>query len=536
MAGIRVTLVDINLTVLSCVTFCTLARVLIGTISAFSSIFAGCTGTFVDVHLAEMTRKTFGTFTVKRVDLVNAFAIVEAGLAGTFICVNVTEYTLISWHTNAMKASNLIQTRCIIMAGIRHALIDIHLTAWPFVSLKTFALERAFGVQAPTTVFTRVGSKRALIDVQVAGRPSVARWAGANSLAIYWVGVTVGSLLAWVTDAGVIKMAQQTCASMRALAEEGGNTVVAGRPMIAGCAGTVIDVLAAVVARPAVHTDTVVTSMSIMAGPSILTCVGHQLAFVHIFCAVLTCVMRWTLAVVGVYSVHTDSTVLTVVAGAVINVVFTVWAGKAWQTAAVIGCVPLLDTCASVLARRGTARHVESFTVRTRILLRAPAVVGPHLVHAHAAVVTRRGQLGTFVDVLFAGFAVEGRRTRADEGGVEGRALAAVGTGVGGTGVGDVAHFTRPAWWTAASVRRKGDEVARSSIATWRAHAGVVGGRQAKAVGESQSTNAAEIEGVTVRNWTAFTAISARRRAAGTRVLAPVAYVVTGTPAFSISI
>lgn len=536
MAGIRVTLVDIDLTVLPCVTFCTLACVLIGPISAFSSIFARCTGTFVDVHLAEMTRKTFWTFTMKRVDLVNAFAIVETRLAGTFICVNVAEYTLVSWHTNAMEASNLIQTGCIIMAGIRHALIDIHLTAWPFVSLRTAALERAFGVQTPTAVFTWVCSKSALIGVLVAGGPRVTRWTGANGLAIDWVGVTVGALLAGVTDAGIIKMAQQTCASMRALAEEGGHPVVAGRPMIARCTGAVIDVLAAVVARPAVHTDAVVTSVSIMAGPSVLTRVGHQLAFVHIFCAILTCVMRRTLAVVGVYSVHTDSTVLTVVTGAIINVVFTVWAGKAWQTGAVVGCVPFLDARASVLARRGTAGHVERFAVRAGILLRAPAVVRPHLVHAHAAVVARRGQLGAFVDILFAGFAVEGGRTRADEGGVEGGALAAVGTRVGGTGVGDVAHFTRPARRTAAPVRRKGDEVARSSISTGRAHAGVVGGRQAKAVGESQATNAAEIEGVTVRNRPAFTAVSAGRRAARTRELAPVAYVIAGTPALSISV
>lgn len=103
-------------------------------------------------------------------------------------------------------------------------------------------------------------------------------------------------------------------------------------------------------------------------------------------------------------------------------------------------------------------------------------MVGPHLVHAHTAIVTRRGQLGTFVDILFAGFAVEGWWACADECGVKGRALATVGTRIGGTGVGYVAHFTRPAWWTAASVRRKGDEVACSSIATWRTHAGMVGG------------------------------------------------------------
>lgn len=94
------------------------------------------------------------------------------------------------------------------MARIRHALIDIHLTARSFISLKALALERPFGVQASPTVFTWVGTKGAFINVQVAGRPSVARWTGTNGLAIYRVGVTIGPLLAWVADAGIVKMAQ----------------------------------------------------------------------------------------------------------------------------------------------------------------------------------------------------------------------------------------------------------------------------------------------------------------------------------------
>lgn len=476
MAGIRVAFVDINLTVLSCITFSTLACVLIGTIGAFSAILAWCTGTFINVHLAEITRKTFWAFAVKRVDFVNAFAIVDTRLAGTFICVNVAKYTLKSWHTNTVKTSDLIQTCCVIMAGVRHALINIHFTARSFISLKTLALERPFGVQAPTTMFTRVGSKRAFINVHVAGRPSVSGWTGTNSLAIYWVGVTVGPLLAWVADAGVIEVAQQTGASMRALAEERGNAVMAGRPMIARCTGTVIDVLTAVITGPTVHTNAVIASMGIMASPSILTSIGHQLAFIYIFCTVLTCVMRWALAIIGVYSIHTDSTILTVVAWAVINVVLTVWACKAWQTAAVISCVPLLNTRASVLAWRRTAWHVESFTVLTRILLRTPAVVGPHLVHTHTTILTERGQLGAFVDILLAGFTMEGWWTCTDECGVKGRALATIGTRIGSTGVGNVAHFTRPARWTAASVRRQGNEVTCSSIATRRTHAGVIGG------------------------------------------------------------
>lgn len=103
-------------------------------------------------------------------------------------------------------------------------------------------------------------------------------------------------------------------------------------------------------------------------------------------------------------------------------------------------------------------------------------MVGPHLVHAHTTILTGRGQLGTFIDILLAGFTMECWWTCTNECRVKGGALAAIGTRIGGTGVGNMAHFTRPARWTAASVRQKGDEVACSSIATWRAHAGVIGG------------------------------------------------------------
>lgn len=44
------------------------------------------------------------------------------------------------------------------MARIRHAFIDVHLTTRSFVSLETPTLERAFGVEAAATMFTRVGT------------------------------------------------------------------------------------------------------------------------------------------------------------------------------------------------------------------------------------------------------------------------------------------------------------------------------------------------------------------------------------------
>lgn len=103
------------------------------------------------------------------VDFVDALAIVETRLAGTLICVDVAEHTLISWHTDAVEPSNLIQTGGVIMAGVRHAFIDVHLATRSFIALKTLTLERAFGVEAATSMFARVGTEGALVNVQVAG-------------------------------------------------------------------------------------------------------------------------------------------------------------------------------------------------------------------------------------------------------------------------------------------------------------------------------------------------------------------------------
>lgn len=64
---------------------------------------------------------------------------------------------------------------------------------------------------------------------------------------------------------------------------------MAGGAMEAGSTGAVIDILAAVLARPAIDAHTVVTTMGVVAGAAILTGVGHQLALIHILSAVLTC-------------------------------------------------------------------------------------------------------------------------------------------------------------------------------------------------------------------------------------------------------
>lgn len=225
--------------------------------------------------------------------------------------------------------------------------------------------------------------------------------------------------MARVADARIIEVAQQTRATMRTLAEEGGHAVVAGGAVIAGGAGTVVDVLAAVIARPAIDADAVIAAVSVVAGPAVLTSVGHQLALIHILRAVLTCVMRRALTVVGIHPVHTHPTVLAIVTWTVIDVVLALLACESKKAAAVVGGLSFLDAGASILTRRGAARHVEGLASRAGVLLRTAAVVRAHLIHAHAAVEAGRGNLGALVHVLLAGLTVKGGWAGADEGGIK---------------------------------------------------------------------------------------------------------------------
>lgn len=83
-----------------------------------------------------------------------------------------------------------------------------------------------------------------------------------------------------------------TCAARWALTEEGCHAVVASGTPGAGGVGTVIDVLTAVVARPTIHTHAVVAAQGIQTCAPILAGVWHQVAFVDVLLAELTCELQ----------------------------------------------------------------------------------------------------------------------------------------------------------------------------------------------------------------------------------------------------
>lgn len=220
MAGIRITLVDVRLTVTPGVAFSTFTGVFVGSVGTFSSVLARRTGTFIDVDLAQIPSESCGALAVEGVDLVDAASVVEAGDAGALVGIDLAELALVAWHTDAVEVSDLVQAGGFVQAGVGNALVDVQLTSGSNITSLAFTLERALGVDAFTSVFTRVGTQRTFVHVLITGSSKIPRGAGAEVVPGDGVGVAVGSFLTGITDAGVVQLAEQTCASMRTLAVE----------------------------------------------------------------------------------------------------------------------------------------------------------------------------------------------------------------------------------------------------------------------------------------------------------------------------
>lgn len=83
-------------------------------------------------------------------------------------------------------------------------------------------------------------------------------------------------------------LSRLTSLSERAAAEEGCDAVDAGGAGRAWAGGTVVDVLRAVHAAPAVHAHAGVAAGRVAACATVLTGVGLQTTLVHVICAKLT--------------------------------------------------------------------------------------------------------------------------------------------------------------------------------------------------------------------------------------------------------
>lgn len=200
-------------------------------------------------------------------------------------------------------------------------------------------------------MFTRIGTQGTLIDILITGSSDVSQRASAEVISTDRVGVTVRSFLTWVADAGIIQLAQQSCASMRAFTDKRCHTVMTGGAVGTGSTGAVVNVLTAVFSSPTIDADTLETAVGVVTRAAVLASIGHQLAFIHIICAKLTCELWSALAVIGIHPIYTGSSVLALMAGTVVNVNVAVFSRKTWNTGALVAGVSFLDAGPSIEAR-----------------------------------------------------------------------------------------------------------------------------------------------------------------------------------------
>ena len=171
------------------------------------------------------------------------------------------------------------------------------------------------------------GPGPALVDVLIALLAPEAGGAGAGPLARHLVGVTPRPGLTRVDDALVIQVTQEASLPVGAHALVLAHLVHAGAAVFAGVHLAVVLVLLAVGALEPIDTDALVAPLGVAAGPVVLAGVVEG-ALVHVLQAVSTRPVGGTLAGVSVDTINTGSAILTNVSIAVIDIDFTVRAGK----------------------------------------------------------------------------------------------------------------------------------------------------------------------------------------------------------------
>lgn len=113
-----------------------------------------------------------------------------------------------------------------------------------------------------------------------------------------------------------------------------------------------------------------------------------------------------------------------------------------WHTGTFVAGFSLLDAGASIQAGRRVTGKVTALAVLPCVLRGTLTSVAADLVDALSTVFAARRVGVALVDVLFAGLSEEERGACADERGVNGRAMPAVGTWIRSTWVGCCTVFT----------------------------------------------------------------------------------------------
>jgi len=118
---------------------------------------------------------------------------------------------------------------------------------------------------------------------------------------------------------------------------------MAGTSIEARTSSTIILVLLAILPNKSVHTNTLVTTLCVLAGAVVLAGIV-QAALINIFQAIATLPVSRALASIGVDTVHTSPTVLAQISSAVIDIFLAVPTLESIRTGAVVLILASLGT------------------------------------------------------------------------------------------------------------------------------------------------------------------------------------------------
>lgn len=328
MAGTRVAVIDVDLTAGAGVARRTLAAVAGDAVVTDAIIPARLRLAIVDVDLTAGARKAKRTATLKPVDLVVADAVVQARTRLALVDINFALGARESWHANATERARIVQAAALVLARMRFAFVDVRLAARPGESLGAVAHERARRIHTDAIVFAR-RSLVAFINILGAVDALVAGRTGARVGAIDRTRVANGIGMTRIRGAGIVQVAQQTRLARRAATVEAANAIDTGGAIKAGRLHTIVDVLAAIAARPAVHADATVGAVGVRTGGAVLADRRTQRTLVHVHVTVATRKVWRAIAAIVIDAIHTGAAILAKISGTIVNVLITVLALKA---------------------------------------------------------------------------------------------------------------------------------------------------------------------------------------------------------------
>lgn len=270
------------------------------------------------------------------VDEVTADPIVVTGLGSTLVDIEFTMLPCIAWHAYTSEGTAFVQAGAQVVTGVALTFVDVDLATRACESLGAITPEGAWRVHTGAIVLARK-TLFALVYVFGAIDTCVSSGAGTQVPTIYRGRVAHRPGMTRVAGACVIQVTQQSSLALCALAQEGPDPVNAGGAVEASGGRAVVDVLRAVLSRPAVDADAREPALRVRASGSVLANGGAEGALVDVFRAIRARDRRRTVAGVGVDAVHAGGTILALVVVAVVYVDLAVVTFEPSRTMAPVG-------------------------------------------------------------------------------------------------------------------------------------------------------------------------------------------------------